>query len=304
MTTTCTIIKAGRCDTYGRPLVVGQTYTSGDDEIKSLWQAGFCTVTGAPEVFEKVVYHYPQQIASIGTPFVIPPGDGGSTGLLFTGTLGTFSLTGSPPTGTWVSLKGCYIWMPANFGGSSYPAGWYWGVFSGDTAGILYMDTYVSGIPKRPSSPTPFPVNLSGRITTPLSEITGPTGFTLKGGSMGPNGKLKFHTKVSGNTTSTKHLSVFLGSNRLFWIYSLTTIPVGEYLLSASNQGSDSLQASSRVSWVTGVGTTGNSYTAVPENTSIDTSLDYNVSITLQVPVLNTACAILLYADLSVTYGD
>ena len=55
MTTTCTITKAGRCDTYGRPLLVGQSYTSSDDEIKSLWQAGFCTVTGAPEVFEKAV---------------------------------------------------------------------------------------------------------------------------------------------------------------------------------------------------------------------------------------------------------
>ena len=58
MTTTCTITKEGRCDTYGRPLLVGQAYTSSDDEIKSLWQAGFCTVTGAPEVFEEVVYPY------------------------------------------------------------------------------------------------------------------------------------------------------------------------------------------------------------------------------------------------------
>ena len=243
-------------------------------------------------------------VMSVGIPFVIPPGDGGSTGLLFTDTLGTFSLTGNPPSGTWASLKGCYIWMPANFGGSSYPAGWYWGVFSGDTAGILYTDTYVSGIPKRPSSPTPFPVNLSGRITTPVSEITGPTGFTLKGGSMGPNGKLKFHTKITGNTTSSKSLSVFLGSNRLYWISPVIATPVAEYLVSTSNQGSDSLQASSRISGTTGVGTASASYTGVPENTSIDTSLDYNVSIALQVPALNTACMILLYADLSVTYGD
>ena len=73
MTTTCTITKAGRCDTYGRPLLVGQSYTSSDDEIKSLWQAGFCSVTDAPTVFEKPTYPYPQQIAAIGTPFVILP---------------------------------------------------------------------------------------------------------------------------------------------------------------------------------------------------------------------------------------
>ena len=59
MTTTCTITKAGRCDTYGRPLLVGQSYTSSDDEIKSLWQAGFCSVTDAPTIFDKPTYPYP-----------------------------------------------------------------------------------------------------------------------------------------------------------------------------------------------------------------------------------------------------
>lgn len=42
---TCTITKAGRSDAYGRPLTVGQTYTSGFDEVKSLVQAGFASVS-------------------------------------------------------------------------------------------------------------------------------------------------------------------------------------------------------------------------------------------------------------------
>lgn len=42
---TCTITKAGRSDAYGRPLIQGQTYTSGFDEIKSLVQAGFASVS-------------------------------------------------------------------------------------------------------------------------------------------------------------------------------------------------------------------------------------------------------------------
>ena len=93
MTTTCTITKAGRCDTYGRPLLVGQTYTSSDDEIKSLWQAGFCSVTDAPTIFDAPSYPYPQQIAAIGTPFAILPGDGSTTGLQFTGSAGAFTLS-------------------------------------------------------------------------------------------------------------------------------------------------------------------------------------------------------------------
>lgn len=51
MAKTCTIIKAGRADTYGRPLLVGQTYTGPDDEVFSLWQSGFASVDGAPEAF-------------------------------------------------------------------------------------------------------------------------------------------------------------------------------------------------------------------------------------------------------------
>ena len=112
MTTTCTITKEGRCDTYGRPLLVGQTYTSSDDEIKSLWQAGFCSVTDAPTIFDAPSYPYPQQIAAIGTPFVILPGDGSTTGLQFTGSAGAFTLSAAIVTSAWNVLKGCWCYMP------------------------------------------------------------------------------------------------------------------------------------------------------------------------------------------------
>jgi len=49
---TCTITKAGRSDAYGRPLIVGQTYTSGFDEVKSLVQAGFASVSNPSVVLD------------------------------------------------------------------------------------------------------------------------------------------------------------------------------------------------------------------------------------------------------------
>lgn len=52
MTITCVITKAGRCNTYGAPLLVGQTYTGPNDEVFSLWQTGFATVDNAPEIFK------------------------------------------------------------------------------------------------------------------------------------------------------------------------------------------------------------------------------------------------------------
>ena len=300
MTTTCTITKAGRCDTYGRPLLVGQTYTSSDDEIESLWQAGFCSVTDAPTISDPPSYPYPQQIAAIGTPFVILPGDGSTTGLQFTGSAGAFTLSAAILTSAWNVLKGCWCYMPSGFGRTAYPAGWYWAVFSSDTAGVLYADTYVSGRPTRDFSPTSFPVDLSGWLTQTTSEVTGPTGFTLRGGSMGPSGSLKSYFRLLGNTTGTKTFKEYIGST-VIGQTSPTTSPCAEHIISCRNQGVETLQTNSRADTPTGVGVARSNVSGI-EYTSVDTSADKNLSISLQLSV-NTACAILLHADVSVTYG-
>ena len=301
MTTTCTITKAGRCDTYGRPLLVGQTYTSSDDEIKSLWQAGFCSVTDAPTIFDAPSYPYPQQIAAIGTPFVILPGDGSTTGLQFTGSAGAFTLSAAILTSAWNALKGCWCYMPSGFGRTAYPAGWYWAVFSSDTAGVLYTDTYVSGRPTRDFSPTSFPVNLSGWLTQTTSEITGPTGFTLKGGSLGPNGTIKCNFRTLGTTAGSKTFRVYIDSTPILGAAPGGT-PVADYLVSLCNQGSESLQVMSASG---GSGTGVGSLSATFSNTSytaIDTALDRTLSFTLQSGTTAT-CTVLLRSDITVTYG-
>jgi len=239
-------------------------------------------------------------IASIGTPFVILPGDGAAVGMFFTNSAGAFTLSAAILTNVWNVLKGCWCYLPANFGGKTYPAGWYWAVFSSDTAGILYNNTYSSGVPVRPSVLTPFSDNLSGWLTQTLAEITGPTGFTLHGGSMGPSGNVKIHARGSGNTTSTKSFRHYLGSTAIF-ITQPTTSPSYEFLVVTANQGSESLQSNARVSAVTGVGLNSATCSAA-ESSSIDTSVNQTYSVSLQIST-TSACAILLHADVSVTYG-
>jgi len=243
------------------------------------------------------------QIAAIGTPFVILPGDGAAVGMFFTGTAGAFTLSAAILTNAWNALKGCWCYLPANFGGKTYPAGWYWAVFSSDTAGILYNNTYKSGSPSRPATPTAFVDNLAGWLTQTTSEITGPTGFNLVGGSMGPNGVTKAHLRLIGNATSNKSYKLYLGSTAIAWISPVTTNPNVEFIVSSRNQGSQSLQINSRVAAATGVGVVGGVFTGMSETTSVDTSADQNVSISLQLSTLNTACAILLGVDVTVTYG-
>ena len=301
MTTTCTITKEGRCDTYGRPLLVGQTYTSSDDEIKSLWQAGFCSVTDAPTIFDAPSYPYPQQIAAIGTPFAILPGDGSTTGLQFTGSAGAFTLSAAILTNAWNALKGCWCYMPSGFGRTAYPAGWYWAVFSSDTAGILYNNVYTSGVPARHASPTAFVENLSGWLTQTTSEVTGPTGLTYRGGLMGKSGALKAHLRGIGNATANKYYKLYLGSTLVQYLQPVTTSPNWEMLVSTCNQGSESLQINSRQIIPTGVGAAG-AVMVGGESASVDTSIDQNLSISMQIST-TAACAILLHADVSVTYG-
>ena len=242
------------------------------------------------------------QIAAIGVPFCILPGDGSTTGLKFTGSAGAFQLWAGILPNAWNALKGCWCYMPSGFGGSGYDAGWYWAVFSSDTAGVLYSDTYVSGRVTRNFSPTAFPVNLSGWLTQTTAEITGPTGVAVRGGSMGKSGSLKWHLRGVGNATATKFYKLYLGSSLVQYIQPVTTSPNWEVLVSTFNLGSESLQINSRQQTPTGVGV---AWTQMVngESTSVDTSVDQTLSISMQISTAS-ACAILLHADASVTYGD
>ena len=242
------------------------------------------------------------QIAAIGTPFAILPGDGAAVGMFFTGTAGAFTLSAAILTNAWNALKGCWCYLPANFGGKTYPAGWYWAVFSSDTAGILYNNTYSSGIPTRPSTLTPFADNLAGWLTQTTAEINGPTGVAVRGGSMGKSGALKSHLRGIGNATANKFYKLYLGSSLVQYIGTVTTSANWEMIVSTCNQGSESLQINSRQQMPTGVGLAG-TVMVNGESTSVDTSVDQTLSISMQISTA-LACAILLHADASVTYGD
>ena len=243
----------------------------------------------------------PLTIASIGVPFIIPPGDGAAVGLQFTGTAGAFTLSAAILANLWNALKGCWMYLPASFGGSTCPAGWYWAVFSSDTAGIVYTDTYVSGKPVRPSSPVAFSIDLTGRLTSTTSEITGPTGLTLRGGSMGPSGTLKAHSRMMGNITANKTFKIYLDSTQVAFFGTLTTNPNSESIVSVRNQASESLQLCSHQLANPGVGQVAGSF-LTNEYAAIDTTIDKTLSYSLQIST-NAACAILLHADVSVTYG-
>ncbi len=295
----------------GSVLSSGSTQTLAADVEADLVTRGCATPTNlAPGVSAPGANHIadhkdmggiPRQVFVSGTPFVIPAGDGAAVGLQFTGSAGAFTLSAAILANLWNALKGCWMYMPASFGGSAYPAGWYWAVFSSDTAGILYTDTYTSSTPKRPASPTAFPSNLTGWLTTTTSEITGPTGFVLPGGSMGKNGILTNHYRVSGNSVSSHTVKGYVGSTAAILLGATSSNPHNEGIVSVANQGSEVLQIGSRRADPTGVGVSGGSSNAL-ESSAVDTTVDQTLSMSLQITSTSAAVA-LLFSRFSVTYG-
>jgi len=303
MSKTCTIIKAGRSDTYGRPLLVGQIYTGLDDEVFSLWQSGFASVDGAPGAFIDAPAIKQQIIAISNIPFFIMPGDGAANGCQFTGTNGAFTLSAAIIANIGGSLNSCYAYFSASFGGSSLPAGWYWTEFSSDTAGIVYSETYTSGTPRRPVAKTPITPNLSGWVTATTSEIVGPSGFLLKGNMLGRNGMIQAFFGQAGSTTGNKSYRLRIGGTAAI-LTGTSTNPVGEVLQSLTCSDSTFFKQAGRAIATSsgGIGVfaaAAQTASAVSIETGTDTTLEFSLqqSTNIATPVLLRAYAIATYGE-------
>ena len=302
MAKTCTIIKAGRADTYGRPLLVGQSYTGPDDEVFSLWQSGFASVDGAPGAFLPATQIQQQVIAVSNIPFLIMPGDGAANGCQFTGSGGAFTLSAAILSNIGTSLAGCYPYFSAGCGGSSLPAGWYWTEFSSDTAGIVYAENYTSGKASRPATKTEITPNLSGWVTGTTSEVVGPTGFVLPGSALGKNGVLELFLSQAGSTTGTKSYRTQLDGTNVFQNGGASS-PIGDSLHTATCTDSVSEKQLGRTSSSAYV-SLGSATTAfaATNRVSIDTSIDRTVSLSLQQST-NVSTPVLMRFSLKATSG-
>jgi len=303
MAKTCTIIKAGRADTYGLPLLVGQSYTGPDDEVFSLWQSGFASVVGAPGAFLPATAIQQKVIAQSNIPFLIMPGDGAANGCQFTGSGGAFTLSAAILANSGKLLTSCYAYFSESFGGSSLPAGWYWTEFSSDTEGIVYAETYTSGNALRPTTKTALTPNLSGWVTGTTNEVVGPNGFILPAGCLGKNGSLTQCASMAGSLSSEKRFTCKIGSN---YVYRLcpNSSPVGEsmFVMSCKDSHTEKFCGRSGTGAPTGYGIFGTAI-ATAWTFSVDTSQDVTLDYGLQ-QVTSTAGVIVTRFDAVATYGE
>lgn len=283
MAKTCIITKAGRFDTYGRPLLVGQTYTGPDDEVFALWQSGFARVDGAPGAFLPASQIQQRVIAQSNIPFLIMPGDGAANGCQFTGSAGAFTLSTAILANIGTSLAGCYAYFSASFGGSSLPAGWYWTEFGSDTAGIVYAETYTGGTARRPATKTAITPNLSGWVTGTTNEVVAIDGIVFPGMAMGKNGNLQCFLRTLGSAAAVAKISRIKIDSTIAVTSGNVGNPLVDLLMYICCIDSHFIKNAGRslASAPVGVGLIG-ATASTASQFSVDTSVNTVLSITLQ----------------------
>lgn len=212
----------------------------------------------------------PYILAQSGVPLILP-----SSGSI--GNNGALTLT----TALAVTYSGgCYMRFPANaiFAGSA--AGLYYVVMSSAAAGTIYNNTYSSGVPAIPASPTPFVTTGPGAYTqTTGADITAHA-FLLPAGSQGNNGTLRIEPSFSSNNSAgSKTISVKVGAASA-WVRSRTTTTGDQPLIALTNRGRQDRQiyAYSGNSTYSTASSAGAAF-------AIDFSADQTITSTLQLAV-------------------
>lgn len=306
-----TCIKNSRVDQFGRPLVNGASYALSWNLARDLWLSGYVSVTDA-SIFDasSVDVRRPNlsaEIAAIGSPVhkwqsrmpaVIFAGDGGSNGLLFTGTAGNFTLSATILSGIFLPVG--YGYLPANAGGLGNAAGWFYFTMTTETAGTFYNNEYVPSLtvdPVAPTTPVPFDNPAGGRITQTTVELTFARRL-ISPADIGPNGLLQFQAKMVGESSANSKYLYLRVADVLIHSRNQTTTCVSDYCMAMRCTGTYLNQCSTR-----NRSSIGEQLASLSgDYTQVDMSVPVEVTVSVKVGANTASCA--YYIDyLSITYG-
>jgi hypothetical protein len=250
--------------------------------VPPLVDQGNAAITGGSIVGTNAPYF----VAKSAIPFVkLSTGSIGNNGALT-------AITALPTT-----YANAYVWVPAGAIAAGVPAAatWYFAQFSSTTAATIFNNTYTTGIPTIPTSPTAFSTTGPGAFTGDTGTVTGPQ-YTLLGGAMGANGLWRAYEKWSAtNNANAKSKNTTFGGSNLTGIISLASTVTWQDIQELQNRGTQATQiVGVNSTGATGIGSFGAS---VPIYRSIDTSA--NVTITRQMTAGTATDNVILesYAD-------
>lgn len=189
---------------HGMPPAVAEAF-------KDMVTGRFNPLTGGIEYSVNGVISCGDLIQS-GVPMVLP-----SSGSI--GNNGALTLTTALP----YAYPAAYMYFPAGSIAAGSAAGWYFVAMTTTTAGTIYNNTYTTGKPVVPSSPTAFVTTGPGAYTQTTGGAVTSLNFTVRGGSMGKSGALTI-TKLGtcANNANNKVVETYLGGS-VFASYSFTT---------------------------------------------------------------------------------
>lgn len=192
-----------------------------------------------------------------------------------------------------VQFASCYMYFPASAISAGSAAGLYYVVMSSTTAGTIYNNTYTSGLPTIPASPTAFVTTGPGAYTQTTASDIMLLSFTVQGGLMGINGALR---SVSAwgvtNNANAKTAKEKYGGTATF-SFSLASTAANQHFGVVRNVGVSTTQSIHSAASAGGIGISSVGYSQV----SVASASDQAFSLTAQ---LATATDYMLSGGLTV----
>lgn len=240
--------------------------TNVDDGVSALQVAGSATVSGAitgPIGISFTSYLFANlPAASTVTGLMVRVSDVGAAGsywvsdgvvwrplnghldLALTGIVLAIPSSGSMANNGVVTLttafastySNCYLYFPANAIVAGSAAGLYFTQMTSTTAGTVFNNTYTSGTPLIPASPTPFVTTGPGAYVQSTSALTVFT-YTVQAGVMSLNGELIIEPAIQyPNSATSKTITISLAGTSLY-SRARTTSRSDAPLISLRNRG-------------------------------------------------------------------
>jgi hypothetical protein len=185
--------------------------------------------------------------------------------------------------GTYTSA---YIYLPANAISAGSAAGLYYAVFSSTTAATVYNNTYTSGVPTIPSSPTAFSTTGPGAFTQSTGAQLTMLSFTMPASALGANGVLTQDIATNfNNTANNKATTINFGASAVVSLNfaSQTTF---NFVATTRNRGSQSSQIT------TGISSQGSTRGVATIFTTANTASAITVTVKFQIGTATDTCTL------------
>lgn len=209
-------------------------------------------------------------IGQSAIPFVLTSGSMGNNGAL---TLTTAIAT---------AYANAYVYMPAGAISAGSAVGWYYAVFSSTTAATVYDNTYTSGNPTIPSSPTAFSTTGPGAFTFSTGSSYTGISFTIPGGTLDTNGSIEVqYTATANGSANAKYARVLINnSTALSGATAFTSQGAGRFNCVFANRGVVNAQSTNCVQLANGQLSQVNSVASIntASNITVDSNLYLNTS--------------------------